>query len=71
MFVVRPRNQVVGMGRTVTFQCEATGSPQPAIFWQKEGSQVRMFVFFYLWYEDAFPERTFTVTYKMHGTLPQ
>lgn len=40
VFVVRPRNQVAGMGRTVTFQCEATGSPQPAIFWQKEGSQV-------------------------------
>ncbi|XP_058655319.1 roundabout homolog 1 isoform X5 [Onychostoma macrolepis] len=43
VFVVRPRNQVVGMGRTVTFQCEATGSPQPAIFWQKEGSQNLLF----------------------------
>ncbi|KTG42800.1 hypothetical protein cypCar_00040893, partial [Cyprinus carpio] len=31
------------MGRTVTFQCEATGSPQPAIFWQKEGSQNLLF----------------------------
>lgn len=40
VFVVRPRNQVVGVGRTVTFQCEATGNPQPAIFWQQEGSQV-------------------------------
>uniref|UniRef100_A0A3B4AJR4 Uncharacterized protein n=1 Tax=Periophthalmus magnuspinnatus TaxID=409849 RepID=A0A3B4AJR4_9GOBI len=40
-FVVRPRNQVVGVGRTVTFQCEATGNPQPAIFWQREGSQVK------------------------------
>lgn len=39
-FVVRPRNQVIGVGRTVTFQCEATGNPQPAIFWQREGSQV-------------------------------
>ncbi|KAA0701788.1 Roundabout -like protein 1 [Triplophysa tibetana] len=43
VFAVRPRNQVVGMGRTVTFQCEATGSPQPAIFWQKEGSQNLLF----------------------------
>lgn len=42
-FVVRPRNQVVGVGRTVTFQCEAMGNPQPAIFWQREGSQVRGF----------------------------
>lgn len=41
VFVVRPRNQVVAVGRTVTFQCEATGNPQPAIFWQREGSQVR------------------------------
>ncbi|KAG5269493.1 hypothetical protein AALO_G00202670 [Alosa alosa] len=39
VFVQRPRNQVVAVGRTVTFQCEATGSPQPAIFWQREGSQ--------------------------------
>lgn len=31
---------MVGVGRTVTFQCEATGNPQPAIFWQREGSQV-------------------------------
>uniref|UniRef100_A0A3B4CFM4 Roundabout, axon guidance receptor, homolog 1 (Drosophila) n=1 Tax=Pygocentrus nattereri TaxID=42514 RepID=A0A3B4CFM4_PYGNA len=43
VFAVRPRNQVVGMGRTVTFQCEATGSPQPAIFWQREGSQNLLF----------------------------
>lgn len=43
-FVVRPRNQVVGVGRTVTFQCEAMGNPQPAIFWQREGSQVRGFI---------------------------
>ncbi|XP_076131091.1 roundabout homolog 1-like [Alosa pseudoharengus] len=37
-FAVRPRNQVVSVGRTVTFQCEASGNPQPAIFWQREGS---------------------------------
>ncbi|XP_055752634.1 roundabout homolog 1-like isoform X5 [Salvelinus fontinalis] len=43
VFVVRPRNQVVAVGRTVTFQCEATGNPQPAIFWQREGSQNLLF----------------------------
>ncbi|XP_072547703.1 roundabout homolog 1 isoform X6 [Salminus brasiliensis] len=43
VFAIRPRNQVVGVGRTVTFQCEATGSPQPAIFWQREGSQNLLF----------------------------
>ncbi|KAJ8392080.1 hypothetical protein AAFF_G00078860 [Aldrovandia affinis] len=42
-FVVRPRNQVVGVGRTVTFQCGATGNPQPAIFWQREGSLSLLF----------------------------
>uniref|UniRef100_A0A673M2K9 Roundabout, axon guidance receptor, homolog 1 (Drosophila) n=1 Tax=Sinocyclocheilus rhinocerous TaxID=307959 RepID=A0A673M2K9_9TELE len=43
VFVVRPRNQVVGMGRTVTFQGQAREDPQPAIFWQKEGSQNLLF----------------------------
>lgn len=40
-FVVRPRDQIVAQGRTVTFPCETKGNPQPAVFWQKEGSQVR------------------------------
>lgn len=39
-FVVRPRDQIVAQGRTVTFPCETKGNPQPAVFWQKEGSQV-------------------------------
>ncbi|XP_021567653.1 roundabout homolog 2, partial [Carlito syrichta] len=38
-FVVRPRDQIVAQGRTVTFPCETRGNPQPAVFWQKEGSQ--------------------------------
>ncbi|KAJ7320464.1 hypothetical protein JRQ81_019975, partial [Phrynocephalus forsythii] len=38
-FVVRPRDQIVAQGRTVTFPCETKGNPQPAVFWQKEGSQ--------------------------------
>ncbi|XP_063304705.1 roundabout homolog 1 isoform X1 [Pelobates fuscus] len=42
-FVVKPRDHVVALGRTVTFQCEAAGNPQPAIFWQKEGSQNLLF----------------------------
>ncbi|XP_035482366.2 roundabout homolog 1-like isoform X4 [Scophthalmus maximus] len=42
-FAIRPRNQVVTVGRTVTFQCEATGNPQPAIFWQREGSESLLF----------------------------
>ncbi|XP_069556659.1 roundabout homolog 1-like isoform X2 [Brachyistius frenatus] len=42
-FAIRPRNQVVAVGRMVTFQCEATGNPQPAIFWQREGSESLLF----------------------------
>uniref|UniRef100_A0A3P9IUR9 Roundabout homolog 1 n=1 Tax=Oryzias latipes TaxID=8090 RepID=A0A3P9IUR9_ORYLA len=42
-FATHPRNQVVSVGRTVTFQCEATGNPQPAIFWQREGSESLLF----------------------------
>ncbi|XP_033955444.1 roundabout homolog 1-like [Pseudochaenichthys georgianus] len=42
-FAIHPRNQVVGVGRTVTFHCEATGNPQPAIFWQREGSESLLF----------------------------
>nr|XP_043898115.1 roundabout homolog 1-like isoform X2 [Solea senegalensis] len=42
-FAIRPRNQVATVGRTVTFRCEATGNPQPAIFWQKEGSESLLF----------------------------
>ena len=40
-FVIRPRDQIVAQGRVATFPCETKGNPQPAVFWQKEGSQVR------------------------------
>ncbi|XP_077198495.1 roundabout homolog 2 isoform X10 [Paroedura picta] len=42
-FVVRPRDQIVAQGRTLTFPCETKGNPQPAVFWQKEGSQNLLF----------------------------
>ncbi|MCI4388353.1 hypothetical protein PGIGA_G00084740 [Pangasianodon gigas] len=42
-FVVRPRDQIVMQGRTATFPCEAKGNPQPAVFWQREGSKVLLF----------------------------
>ncbi|XP_065115558.1 roundabout homolog 3 isoform X2 [Paramisgurnus dabryanus] len=41
--VVRPRDQISAQGRTVTFLCGTKGNPPPAVFWQKEGSQVLMF----------------------------
>lgn len=45
-FVIRPRDQIVAQGRTATFPCETKGNPQPAVFWQKEGSQVRNSLFY-------------------------
>ncbi|XP_077596344.1 roundabout homolog 1-like isoform X1 [Stigmatopora nigra] len=42
-FALRPRNQVAAVGRTLSFQCEATGNPPPAIFWQREGSESLLF----------------------------
>ena len=37
----KPRDQIATQGTSITFQCGTTGNPPPAIFWQKEGSQVR------------------------------
>ncbi|XP_061903221.1 roundabout homolog 2-like isoform X2 [Entelurus aequoreus] len=41
--VVRPRDQITMPGRTVTFLCGTKGNPPPAVFWQKEGSQILLF----------------------------
>ncbi|NXW38852.1 ROBO2 protein, partial [Phaetusa simplex] len=38
--VTGPRDQTVTPGQSVTFQCQSKGNPPPAVFWQKEGSQV-------------------------------
>ncbi|XP_078593056.1 roundabout homolog 1-like isoform X16 [Branchiostoma floridae x Branchiostoma japonicum] len=42
-FKTKPRDQVIGLNRIATFLCETAGNPPPAVFWQKEGSQVLMF----------------------------
>ena len=39
-FIVTPRDKVVGVGRRVSFRCEVTGNPPPAVFWNKETSEV-------------------------------
>ncbi|XP_069748530.1 roundabout homolog 1 [Narcine bancroftii] len=56
-FMVKPRDQMVAVGRTVTFMCEATGNPQPAIFWQREGSQNLLFS-----YQPPEPSSRFSVS---------
>ncbi|XP_029923168.1 roundabout homolog 2 isoform X2 [Myripristis murdjan] len=40
---IKPRDQIATQGRSVAFQCGTTGNPPPAIFWQKEGSQMLLF----------------------------
>lgn len=42
--MVRPRDQIVTQGRTAIFPCETRGKPQPTVFWQREGSQVRRLI---------------------------
>lgn len=42
-FQVTPQDKVVGVGRTVSLRCEVTGNPPPAVFWNKETSQILMF----------------------------
>uniref|UniRef100_A0A8C6SSY0 Uncharacterized protein n=1 Tax=Neogobius melanostomus TaxID=47308 RepID=A0A8C6SSY0_9GOBI len=39
----KPRDQIATQGRKISFQCGTTGNPPPAIFWQKEGSQLLLF----------------------------
>ncbi|KAI4881751.1 hypothetical protein NFI96_033285, partial [Prochilodus magdalenae] len=40
---VQPRDQVSAQGRTVNFHCGTQGNPPPAVFWQKEGTQMLLF----------------------------
>ncbi|XP_069569022.1 roundabout homolog 2 isoform X2 [Brachyistius frenatus] len=40
---MKPRDQIATQGRNIIFQCGTTGNPLPAIFWQKEGSQMLLF----------------------------
>lgn len=41
-FVVTPRDKTVGSGRRVIMRCQVTGNPPPAIFWNREFSQVNI-----------------------------
>ena len=42
-FLVKPKDQRVGMNGIATFECQASGNPPPSVFWTKEGSQELMF----------------------------
>lgn len=38
IFTVRPRTQVVDLGAEVLYECQATGFPNPTLFWSIEGN---------------------------------
>jgi len=40
-FLVTPQDQVVTVGRRVVMRCKVTGNPVPAVFWNKQASEVR------------------------------
>lgn len=42
-FLVKPKDQRVGMNGIAKFECVVDGNPPPSIFWTKEGSQELMF----------------------------
>lgn len=42
-FTVRPRTQIVDLGAELLFECQATGFPNPTIFWSIEGNRTLLF----------------------------
>ncbi|XP_076330516.1 roundabout homolog 1-like isoform X6 [Tachypleus tridentatus] len=42
-FVVKPKNQRVGLNGIAKYECVASGNPPPSVFWTKEGNQALMF----------------------------
>ena len=46
-FIVTPKDKIVGVGRRVTFRCEVTGNPPPAVFWSKDNNEVRILILSY------------------------
>ncbi|KFM64746.1 Roundabout-like protein, partial [Stegodyphus mimosarum] len=42
-FLVKPKDQRIGLNGIAKMECSASGNPPPSIFWTKEGNQVLMF----------------------------
>ncbi|KAL4228715.1 Leucine rich repeat C-terminal domain [Mactra antiquata] len=43
-FLVRPHNQAVAVGRTISLRCTAAGNPEPTIYWETASIKSLMFV---------------------------
>ena len=41
-FLVTPQDQIVTIGRRAILRCQVTGNPAPAVFWNKQSSQVSL-----------------------------
>ncbi|GFX12163.1 roundabout homolog 3 [Trichonephila clavipes] len=39
-FLIKPKDQRIGLNGIAKMECSATGNPPPSIFWTKEGNQV-------------------------------
>lgn len=42
-FTVRPMNQIAELGSEALFECQATGHPEPTLFWSLEGNRTLLF----------------------------
>lgn len=42
-FTIRPKTQLVELGREAIFECQANGFPKPTTFWSIEGNRTLMF----------------------------
>ncbi|GFU30687.1 roundabout homolog 2 [Nephila pilipes] len=42
-FLIKPKDQRIGLNGIAKMECSANGNPPPSIFWTKEGNQVLMF----------------------------
>lgn len=43
-FLIRPYNQAVAVGRTISLHCTAVGNPEPTIYWETKSQGALMFV---------------------------
>lgn len=45
-FLIRPHDQTVAVGRTISLQCAAAGNPEPTIYWETASQKVSSVVVF-------------------------
>lgn len=43
VFTIRPKTQIVELGKEAIFECQANGFPKPTTFWSIEGNRTLMF----------------------------